>query len=315
MCSWGGLDYAVNVNHRFAIAPAVLLAGCTALAGLDALRFDGGAGGEGGQGMGGTAGGSTGGGGGAAGAGASGGAAGHAGLAGGGGAAGGGGQPPTGYAAAVLGDNPVAYWRLGDAAGSSQVKNDVAGGPAGIIAGAVTLGLAGALPGDADTAASFDGTTGQIHIGDFFDFVGSAPFSLEAWVYPVTVDGMNRRVLNKEPAGGGDGWDLAIASDVGLRFERYGGALEDTVNRTAVPTDDWTHVAGTYDGSSICVYLNGIGTCAAATIQIPDSLANLTIGNRDGDDRHFDGRLDEVAIYDHALSANQVLAHFQAAGR
>jgi hypothetical protein len=211
-------------------------------------------------------------------------------------------------------DGPVAYWRLGEPAGASEVVSAVAGGPVGTVSGPVTLGVLGALPGDPDTAAHFDGSSGEVILGDHFDFAGTSAFTVEAWVFPMYLDGMNRRILNKEPSGGGDGWDFSIASNDILRVERYVSGQEDSASRAAPPLNTWTHVVGTFDGIELCIYANG-GTpnCATSPLVIPNTPASLTMGNRDSDDRHFWGRLDEVAIYDYALSATRVQAHYDAA--
>src|SRR4051812_42092042 len=67
---------------------------------------------------------------------------------------------PTGgsYAAALLGTAGVqGYWRLDDSPGSPTAC-DALGAHPGTYAGSVQLGVSGALAGDADTAANFDGT-------------------------------------------------------------------------------------------------------------------------------------------------------------
>ena len=71
------------------------------------------------------------------------------------------------YYQEVTADNPVGYYRLGEAAGSGSVASDSSASAAesGSVNGGVTLGVAGALA-DGDTAAHFDGVNSYIEILD-----------------------------------------------------------------------------------------------------------------------------------------------------
>ena len=74
-----------------------------------------------------------------------------------------GGQQLSPYAASVLDTGGLAgYWRLGEQSASSAF--DELGLSDGTYTGAVSLGIAGAIPGDPNTAVSLDGTTGQIKV-------------------------------------------------------------------------------------------------------------------------------------------------------
>src|SRR5262249_32660244 len=66
---------------------------------------------------------------------------------------------PSLYSAAVLGDNPAAYWRLGESAGPTPLHPSRNGRNA-TYNGIVLYGVAGAIVGDPNTAVQFDGSTG-----------------------------------------------------------------------------------------------------------------------------------------------------------
>src|SRR5207247_5194999 len=68
----------------------------------------------------------------------------------------------AGYSSAVLTDAPSAYWRLGDTVGSTAVADSSVQNHPADVRGAVTLGVAGSLVGDTNTAASLTGTTGYL---------------------------------------------------------------------------------------------------------------------------------------------------------
>jgi len=77
---------------------------------------------------------------------------------------------------------------------------------------------------------------------------------------------------------------------------------------TAVGFDEWHHVAGVFDGSNIMIYLDGVlDGSAATTVPIGINTANMLIGeNPEATGRYWDGLIDELKIYDRALSEGEV---------
>jgi len=85
----------------------------------------------------------------------------------------------------------------------------------------------------------------------------------------------------------------------------------------SIPTGTWTHVAATYDpspGNEVRLYINGQldNSTNFAHGPIDSSDSALTIGNRMGQ-HYFDGTIDEVAIYNRALSAEEIAELYEAA--
>jgi hypothetical protein len=71
----------------------------------------------------------------------------------------------------------------------------------------------------------------------------------------------------------------------------------------------WTHVAATYNGTTMRLYVNGTERASRALAAPVDVVTGrLYMGSSDGYD-YFRGRLDEVATYPAALSAERVAAH------
>src|SRR5262249_51449990 len=85
------------------------------------------------------------------------------------------------YRGLVLGDRPVAYYRLGESGG---VAHDETTGHDGTYLGGIVHGVAGGVAGDDDRAVQLNGMSGRIEIADLFDFEHLHPFSLEAWIAP-----------------------------------------------------------------------------------------------------------------------------------
>lgn len=233
--------------------------------------------------------------------------------------------PGAPYKAAVLGDQPTAYWRLGEQAGGVglPVATDERHRFDGSYQGGPTLGVAHPLGGDGgschrnvddNTSADFDGLVTQplgqwidVADGDALAFPGLAAFSLEAWIHPHNLNTVTRRVFSKEGTDGG--YLIGVRSD-GLFFSRYANGLWSTL-QAPVDAANWMHVLATYDGTTMRLYVNGALVAErASALELPTERENLSIGAKQGKWRYFAGGLDELAIYDHALSADRAYAHW-----
>src|SRR5438093_4057819 len=86
------------------------------------------------------------------------------------------------YRDQILADQPVGYWRLGDAVGSTTATNSGSLGTNGngTIFRNVTFGVPGALQGDNNTAANFDAAQAKIDV-PFAAALNTALFTIEAW--------------------------------------------------------------------------------------------------------------------------------------
>jgi hypothetical protein len=211
------------------------------------------------------------------------------------------------YAAAVLADKPLVYLRLGDPAGTLQASDKSGNGNDGAYLGSVTHGIPGAIAGESDTAVRFDGSDSQlVRVVASFDFDGTKPFSLELWVRPEgTIDGAFNDLVGR--SGFGD-WALFMQSNT-LKFQRAtsgGTTWEGPWFSTPLSTAHFSHVVGTFDGTSMHLFVDGLDVNASqATLTLPASTDPIQMG------AHFPGSLDEVALYDHALSATRIKTHHQ----
>jgi hypothetical protein len=89
-------------------------------------------------------------------------------------------------------------------------------------------------------------------------------------------------------------------------YMRIGGSLRSILVDYAWATDTWYHVAGTYDGSDMRLYLNGSlqGSPLSATGTV--TTANWVRLSHSANDAALDGLLDDVRIYDRALAASEI---------
>ena len=226
------------------------------------------------------------------------------------------------YAATVLSDSPLAYWRVDEASGTTAF--DLSGnGNDATYTGNVTLGQSGALIGDPDTAVKLDGASGYIDVGNTFNFVGNAAYTLEIWAQPENINTSYQRLFSREnPTSPREGYlvfaRVEYAADPStFSMERWASNATDQCPQTTAITQVWHHFVATYDGSTSRIYLDGALTASQpAPIALNATSASLFIGASAFDSAaYFNGLVDEVAVYGAALSATRIAAHYHASGR
>lgn len=150
----------------------------------------------------------------------------------------------------------------------------------------------------------FDGVNDRVDFNDVLDFT-AAPISICAWVYPRTLgEGPSGRILDKFNNTTA-GYTFLIYSTNRLRFFTGGGGAD--ANTNSVTLNAWNHVAVSWDGSNANFFVNGVaqGTPAVTNVPIGNTI-DLCIGNGQSEDRTFDGVIDEVLIYNAALSEAKI---------
>jgi hypothetical protein len=251
--------------------------------------------------------------------------------------------PTNAYPQAVLANNPIAYWRLDepdDGLGdynAGVVAHDYWGGHNGIYTNA-ELGQAGypANPSDPDTAvlvgdiAASDSDVYQIPGIDFgTPNGGNAALTVETWVNAPTGQTDDGGIITKGTGGGGEQFNLDTGADGGTTPHAFRFFVRDAsggvhlANSTVLPDGNWHHLVGVCDEANGNVLLYVDGVLAGSTTITPGSglqaSANpISIGSRQSAssgsyDAQFYGIVDEVAIYNYALTPAQVSADYYAA--
>ncbi|MBA3842396.1 MAG: LamG domain-containing protein, partial [Actinobacteria bacterium] len=210
----------------------------------------------------------------------------------------------SGYASTVSADNPLSYWRLGEASGTTAA--DQQNRNAGTYLNGITLGAAGALTGDTDTAASFDGSNDAV---SFANPALTGPFSIELWGF-----------LTGPGSTGATGYATLLGYDYthrilwdtsgtgGKLLTQFDGSFFSTVN---LSKNAWHHIVYSWDGTTERFYIDGAAAGSHATTK-PAWNAPFTLGSYDGSDYLFKGRLDEPALYNGALTPTQITNHYAA---
>ena len=195
--------------------------------------------------------------------------------------------------------------------GAGSTANDASGGNhAGTVTGATWV------DGKFGKALRFAGAFGSwVTIPDANALDLTNGMTVEAWIKPVAALATWPSIINKERSG-----ELTYAlyanSDSGHPNIDYtsGGSEVNLEGDSGIPVNQWTHLAGTFDGTALKLYVNGQLVSSKATtapIDVTDGV--LRIGG-DGiwSGEYFTGVVDEVRVYNRALAQSEVRADMDA---
>jgi large repetitive protein len=214
------------------------------------------------------------------------------------------------YIDVVAADGPRGYWRLGESAGLTAYDSATADGSQDGTYAGVTLGATG-IPGSTGTAASFAAGS-SVTIMDSLD---PTAYTIEAWVKAGQIVNQDLFVRTSG-AGPGSEWSHQIRMLSDGRFEAYtyDGNLKSVTGTTLAQAGQWYHVVATaQDGGMMRLYVNGHeeGT-AVAVANMWTGGDRYMLGAQSSGFSYFNGTLDEVALYPGVLSAERILAHYDA---
>ncbi len=181
-----------------------------------------------------------------------------------------------------------------------------------------TLGTASATANIADNDASLanavllDGVNDHISVPDSPSVRITGTITVEAWINRAAT-GVQHSVVEKYGCSGLGGYVLRVTDANRLMF----GTRDDcnigssVIGAASIPANTWTHVAGTWDGAALRVYVNGVLDGTLATTRNPKAgTTPLLIGARGNNaGTTFNGRIDEVRLWNVARSGAQILAN------
>jgi hypothetical protein len=226
------------------------------------------------------------------------------------------------YSERVLSDGPYLYYRLQETAGTSMA--DASGnGVTGTLAGTVTLNETSGKPVTGETASRYVtfGSGGRV------SFPSAVPrnatqVTLEAWVYRTTLDGSTSTFyrIADGPSTGSDWMSFSIRGDGNLYMDS--GFSDARTSTAPIAAATWYHVACVMDvlADTYTFYVNGV---ALTTTYVTAGINPVVGFQKTGATTWFWGgydssrstltRIAEPALYTTALSATQLLDHYNAA--
>ena len=193
--------------------------------------------------------------------------------------------------------------------GSGTTVSDASGnGNTGTISGA-TWSTAGKY----GNALSFNGSGAVASVPNSTSLGLSSAMTVEAWVYPTSVSGWEPVIYKYN-----DLFYLLGASSVATGpatgVGDTGTSGDIISSGSSLSANTWTHLAGTYNGATTKLYVNGVLVASSShTGSIASSTYPLTIGGNTVDGNYFTGLIDEVRVYNQALSAAQIVTDMNTA--
>ena len=193
----------------------------------------------------------------------------------------------------------VAAYNFEEASGATVV--DASGqGNHGAISGAART-----TSGKFGRALSFDGVNDWVAVNDANSLDLTTGMTLAAWVYPTGAPSVWGTIAMKEtPEDAAYGLFSDGTNDLPTA---YMVGKSPVTGSTVLPVNTWTHLATTYDGSALVLYLNGNEVRrSTASGAITVSSGRLMLGGNSVWGDYFKGRIDEVRLYNRALSATEI---------
>lgn len=215
-------------------------------------------------------------------------------------------------------DTPVGYWRLDETSGTSAT--DGTGGRTGTYTGGYTLNQSGALSDATDKAVTFDGATGYVAV-PYAAALNPAQFTVEGWGKVTGGSGTWRLLASSwtypSPSEHRGYW---IGVDPNDRWTAHMGDGVNTEVEADGPTavlNTWTHLVETYDGTTLKLYVNGalVSSLVTTTYSPNVSPTQFDIGAEyfnGAQTSFFLGSIDEVSVYNSALTAAKIRSHYNA---
>jgi hypothetical protein len=159
---------------------------------------------------------------------------------------------------------------------------------------------------------SFDGVNDWVTVADSASLDLVSGMTVEAWVRPSRLGGW-RTVVFKERSGGVVyGLDADAAGGRPLGQVDIGGE-RNAVGSASLPLNVWSHLAVTFDGSVVRLFVNGVQAGSLPFVgSMAASTGPLRLGGNGVWGEWFAGLIDEVRVYNRALSANEIQQDMQA---
>ncbi len=218
-------------------------------------------------------------------------------------------EPRQMFAVSPIDPNLVGWYKLDEGAGSTTADASGVGNN-----GALANGPAW-VAGHSGNALQFDpAATSRVSVADNSTLDITGPLTITAWVKTSLKDSQN--IVHKGRYGSTDGYELGLSSNGHAFFRLNQKTSGDTYrvdSTSSYPTNNtWIYLSATFDGGAIKLYVNGaVQASKAAPISIINNSTALAIGSQDDGYRSIKGAVDDVRIYNRALSASEITALFQ----
>jgi hypothetical protein len=201
----------------------------------------------------------------------------------------------TGDSAIYSSEGLVAHWKFDDGSGGTAI--DSAGTNNGTLNGDPTW-TAGRING----ALSFDGAGDYVVAAPVAPLIGNT-VTAQAWIRTSEFAGIWNPILTQNS--GGNGYYFYISSDRPAFYLVVGAAYVQAISLEMINTDQWYNVAGTNDGSKLKLYIDGQLKDSATSTGFLGVNSNINIGREPVSPLYYYGLIDDVRIYNRAVSESE----------
>lgn len=195
----------------------------------------------------------------------------------------------------------IGYWKMDENTGTTTVADSSGNNNTGTSASSANV-----TTGKFGNARSFNST--YVTIPDATNLNPTTAVTLSAWVNPTsTFTSSFRQVINKSLTTGGGDRQYYMDIEVTSGAVRMCIQITCAISTTTLSADTWYHVIGTYDNTSIKIYVNGVlETTQAYTTAIPVTAGDLAIGRFGSISTNtFLGNIDEARVYNRAIDSQE----------
>jgi hypothetical protein len=195
----------------------------------------------------------------------------------------------------------VGAWGFDETSGTAVLDRSPAGNPGTVNGPTRTAG------GRFGGALSFDGVNDWVTVADANSLDLSSGLTLSAWLNPAVAGSAWRTVMLKERSGGLS-YALYGNTATGQPSGHVSTPSESSTNGTSgLAAGVWSHLATTYDGATLRLFVNGVQVSSRGVIgSIPAGTGALRIGGNNVWPEWFRGLIDEVRVYNRALPAAEL---------
>ena len=228
------------------------------------------------------------------------------------------------FVTAVMLDNPVGYWRLNETnstASGTLTAVDMTGTYNGVYGSSAEDGVAGP-----DPATGFDGFESFNTGAEFANGVNNSfvtlpdlnlntnTVTLSAWIYPIGTPASYAGLIFCRPDGDASGLNFTTGGQLGYTWNQNNSDTWSWSSGLVPPAQQWSFVALVTSTENAIIYLcntNGVQSATNSVASTAEAFNSSTLVGDDADDggngsRTFNGIMDEVAIFNSALSPDQI---------
>jgi mono/diheme cytochrome c family protein len=237
------------------------------------------------------------------------------------------------FDSAVLAANPVGYWKLnetGNTSGGTLVAADAAHHFNGIYGSGSADGVPGPSPSIGFPGLAISNTGAEFTYGVANSFVtlpelnlNTNTVTLSAWIYPIGTPADACGLVFCRPGADASGFDISTGGQLGYTWNQNDSDTWSWSSGLVPPLQQWSFVALVTSPANAIIYLCNTNGVQSATNPVPSTAEAFNTTALIGDDaydggngtRAFNGVMDEVAIFNYALTSPQILElYFSAYG-